>query len=210
MREFESSHSSQPVRRLEILPSAIPEMPANGGLLRIGGWSLDSGFGRFRLGLADSLRRIFEIFPFSGDSDRRPGSIRTAGPCLEWNIAKFSATTAGKLGMPSSDCSAERRAGIDFRRSLVSEVLIQMFRIFVLPTFVFFVILSADLACRLVERRQGSGLRPRFWGVPLSGKALILFAVVSSEKHDASSAQPHFSRPESNPRDSMHVRMKND
>jgi hypothetical protein len=76
MREFESSHSSQPVRRLKILPSAIPEMAANGGLLRIGGWSLDSGFGRFRLGLADSLRRIFEIFPFSGDSDRRSGSIR--------------------------------------------------------------------------------------------------------------------------------------
>jgi hypothetical protein len=159
MREFESAHSSQPVRRLEILPSAIPEMPANGGL-RIGGWSLDSGFGRFRLGLADSLRRIFEIFPL--------------------------------------------------RRSLVSGVLIQVFRIFVLPTFVFFVILSANLACWLVERRQGSSLRPRFLGAPLSGKALILFAVVSGEKHDASSAQPHFSRPESKPRDSMHVRMKND
>src|ERR1700736_415226 len=66
MREFESSHSSQPVRRLEILPSAIPEMPANGGLLRIGGWSLDSGFGRFRLGLADSLRQTFEKLPFFG------------------------------------------------------------------------------------------------------------------------------------------------
>jgi len=176
------------------------------GSCEFGGWSLDSGFGRFRLGLADSLRRIFEIFPFSGDSDRRPGSIRTAGPCLEWNIAKFSATTAGKLGMPNSD----RRAGIDFRRSLISGILIQVFRIFVLPTFVFFEILSADLACRLVERRQGSGLLPRFWGVPLSGKALIWFPLVSGEKHDPSSAQPHFSRPESNPRDSMHVRMKND
>ena len=174
--------------------------------MRIGGWSLDSGFGRFRLGLADILRRIFEIFPFSGDSDRRPGSIRTARPCLEWNITKFSATTAGKLGMPNSD----RRAGIDFRRSLISGILIQVFRIFVLPTFVFFEILSADLACRLVERRQGSGLLPRFWGVPLSGKALIWFPLVSGEKHDPSSAQPHFSRPESNPRDSMHVRMKND
>jgi len=92
MREFESSHSGQPVRRLEILPSAIPEMPANGGLLRIGGWSLDSGFGRFRLGLADILRRIFEIFPFSGDSDRRPGSSRTAWRALEsWEPATRAA-----------------------------------------------------------------------------------------------------------------------
>jgi hypothetical protein len=64
MREFESSRSSQPVRRLEILPSAIPEMPANGGLLRIGGWSLNSEFGSFRSEIADNLRRIFEIFPF--------------------------------------------------------------------------------------------------------------------------------------------------
>src|SRR3984893_4190469 len=35
IRRFESSRPSQPVRRQEILPSAIPEMPANGGLLRI-------------------------------------------------------------------------------------------------------------------------------------------------------------------------------
>src|ERR1700722_3558276 len=98
------------------------------GSCEFGGWSLDSGFGRFRLGLADILRRIFEIFPFSGDSDRRPGSIRTAGPCLEWNIAKFSATTAGKLGRPSWDCTAERRAEIDFRRSLVSGVLTRLIR----------------------------------------------------------------------------------
>ena len=48
--------------------------------LRIGGRSLGSGFGRFRLELAAGLRRIFEIFPFSGDSDRRLGSIATAGP----------------------------------------------------------------------------------------------------------------------------------
>jgi hypothetical protein len=33
MREFESSHSSQPVRRLETLPWAMPERPANSGLL---------------------------------------------------------------------------------------------------------------------------------------------------------------------------------
>ena len=170
MREFESSHSSQPVRRLENLPSAIPEMPANGGLLRIGGWSLDSGSGRFRLGLADSLRRIFEIFPFSetATGDQVRSGLR--GPAWSGISPNFSAATAGKLGMPSSDCSAERRAGIDFRRSLVSGVLIQVFRIFVLPTFVFFVILSADFACWLVERRQGSSLRPRFWGAPCQAK----------------------------------------
>jgi hypothetical protein len=75
--------ASQAVWPAEILPRGTPEMPANGGLLRIGGRSLGSGFGRFRLGLADSLRRIFEIFPFSGDSDRRPGSIGTAGPAAQ-------------------------------------------------------------------------------------------------------------------------------
>jgi hypothetical protein len=120
MREFESSHSSQPVRRSEKMSLILAERPANGVLSRTGGQSVDSEFVQFRSKIADSLRQTFEKLPFSGDSDRRPGSIRTAGPCLEWNIAKFSATTAGKLGMPSSDCSAERRAGIDFRRSLVS------------------------------------------------------------------------------------------
>jgi hypothetical protein len=45
--KFESSQVSQPVRRLEILSSAMPEMPANGGLLQIGGRSLDSKFSHF-------------------------------------------------------------------------------------------------------------------------------------------------------------------
>src|SRR5260221_601371 len=83
MRRFESSRPSQAVRPIEILPPGKPKMPANGGLLRIGGRSLGSGFGRFGLGLGDSLRRIFEIFPFSGDSDQRPGSIGTAGEAVE-------------------------------------------------------------------------------------------------------------------------------
>jgi hypothetical protein len=80
MRKFESSRPSQPVRCPEILPSAIQERPANGGLLRIGNRSPGSEFGHFRLGIADSLRPIFEIFPFSGDRSRRPGSICTAWP----------------------------------------------------------------------------------------------------------------------------------
>ena len=141
--------------------------------------------------------------------DRECVSSNPLTPANQSGAWRFYPQQSQKCSPMAGSCTAERRAGIDFRRSLVSGVLIQVFRIFVLPTFVFFVILSADLACRLIERRQGSGLRPRL-GVPLSGKALILFAVVSGEKHDASSAQPHFSRPESNPRDSMHVRMKND
>jgi hypothetical protein len=56
----------------------MPEMLANGGLLRIGGRSPGSEFGQFQSEIADSLRRIFEIFPFLGDSDRRLGSIYTA------------------------------------------------------------------------------------------------------------------------------------
>ncbi len=43
--------------------------------LRIDGRSPDSEFGHFRSEIADSLRRIFEIFPFLGDRSWRPGSI---------------------------------------------------------------------------------------------------------------------------------------
>jgi hypothetical protein len=49
------------------------KMPANGGLLHIGGRSPGSKFGHFQGKIADSLRRIFEIFPFLGDDDWRPG-----------------------------------------------------------------------------------------------------------------------------------------
>jgi hypothetical protein len=85
--KFESSEVSQPVRRLETLPSITSEKPANGWLLRIGYRSPGSEIGRCGSEIADSLRRIFEIFPFSGDSDRRLGSIRTAWRSLQWNIA---------------------------------------------------------------------------------------------------------------------------
>jgi len=78
MCKFESSQVSQPVRRLETLPFVPSEMPANGGLLRIGYRSPGSEIGRCGSEIADSLRRIFEIFPFLGDSDRRLGSIGTA------------------------------------------------------------------------------------------------------------------------------------
>jgi hypothetical protein len=69
--------ASQAVWRLETLPSVISEMPANGGLLRIGYRIPGSEIDCFAVEIADSLRQIFEIFPFSGDGGRRPGSIGT-------------------------------------------------------------------------------------------------------------------------------------
>jgi hypothetical protein len=67
----------------------IAEMPANGGLLRIGRRSPRSGISHFWPGTADSLRPIFEIFPFLGDRDRRPGSI-----CTAWSLWQSSSGTS--------------------------------------------------------------------------------------------------------------------
>jgi hypothetical protein len=77
--------ASQPVRRLETLPSDLLEMPANCGVLRFNGRPPGTDLGHFRLGLAASLRRILEIFPFLGDRRRRPGSICTVWPSLQCN-----------------------------------------------------------------------------------------------------------------------------
>jgi len=55
-------------------------MPANAELLRIDGQSPDSKFGHLQGEIADSLRRISEIFPFLGETNRRLGSIHTAWP----------------------------------------------------------------------------------------------------------------------------------
>src|ERR1700676_5486809 len=82
--KFESCEVSQPVRRPETLPSTMPQRPANCGLLRIGYRSPGSGIGVSGSEIADSLRRIFEIFPFSGDWRRRPGSICTACPSMQY------------------------------------------------------------------------------------------------------------------------------
>ena len=49
-------------------------MPANGGLLQFCRPSLDSRFRDFGPGFEESLRPHAEIFPFSGDWRRRPGS----------------------------------------------------------------------------------------------------------------------------------------
>jgi hypothetical protein len=58
-------------------------MPANGGLLRIGYQSPGSEIGPYGGEIAESLRQIFEIFPFSGDGGRRPRSICTAWPARQ-------------------------------------------------------------------------------------------------------------------------------
>jgi hypothetical protein len=81
--------ASQAVR-LSGKPSlVIAEMPANGGLLRICRRSPRSGISHFWPGTADSLRPIFEIFPFLGDRDRRPGSI-----CTAWSLWQSSSGTS--------------------------------------------------------------------------------------------------------------------
>jgi hypothetical protein len=78
IRRFDPSRPSQAVRRSEKMSLTLAERPANGRLLRIRGWSPDSEIGIWRREIAESLRRIIEIFPFLGDSDRRPGLIGTA------------------------------------------------------------------------------------------------------------------------------------
>jgi hypothetical protein len=70
--------------------------------LRIDCRSPGCGIGVSGTEIADSLRRIFEIFPFSGDWGRRPGSIWTAWPGLRCKLANFSGSAVGKLGIPSS------------------------------------------------------------------------------------------------------------
>jgi hypothetical protein len=64
-------------------------------------WSPDARFEGFRGEIVESLRQFIEIFPFSGDGDRRLGSIYTAWPELAVKLAKFSALAGGELGMPS-------------------------------------------------------------------------------------------------------------
>ena len=76
---FESSRPSQAVVQLEIVAPKIPEMPANGAFLQVDARSLHSQFEQSKSEITDSLWRIIEIFPFLGDTDRRPGSI-----CAAW------------------------------------------------------------------------------------------------------------------------------
>ncbi len=78
MREFESFRSSQAVRWSEKPRPIVGEMPTIGGLLRFGGRSPGSQSRELRGEFTESLPPHVEIFPFSGDARRRPGSIATA------------------------------------------------------------------------------------------------------------------------------------
>jgi hypothetical protein len=71
--------------------------------------STGSDFWHFESEMADSLRPTFERLPFLGDCDWRPGSMCTAWPSLQWNVAKFFAMAADKLGMLSPHCRADAR-----------------------------------------------------------------------------------------------------
>jgi hypothetical protein len=75
--KFESPQVGQAVRRFRNWPLTIAEKPANGGLLQFGRRSPDSQSEGLRGKIVQSLRRFFEIFPFSEDGDWRPGSIYT-------------------------------------------------------------------------------------------------------------------------------------
>ena len=78
-----------------LYPRQRQKAPPMAGFCELVAGLRTSEFGHFRLGIADSLRPIFEIFPFSGDRGRRPGSIYTAWSNLQRNVVKFSALATG-------------------------------------------------------------------------------------------------------------------
>ena len=66
------------------------------------GRSPDTTFGCFQDEIADSLRRIFEIFPFSGDCGWRPGSI-----CTAWRARQCNSTLDVRIILHQNLASAE-------------------------------------------------------------------------------------------------------
>lgn len=78
MCKFESSQVSHAVGPEQTWPMRVAEKPANSGLSQFGRRSPDSQFPELPAQNADSLWLFIEIFPFSGDAGRRPGSICTA------------------------------------------------------------------------------------------------------------------------------------
>src|SRR5947209_12860318 len=78
MWNFESCEVSQAVAPVKARPQPIAEKPANGGLLH--GRSPSSQSTVLPAENAESLWWFIEEFPFSGDSGRRPGSLRTGCP----------------------------------------------------------------------------------------------------------------------------------
>ena len=90
----------------------MPEMPANGRLLRFWQRSSGSRFRQRRGEIAKSLWPNAEIFPFSGDDGRRPGSIYTAWPSLQCNarILVFKAATGEEIGVEFDEVTATKWA----------------------------------------------------------------------------------------------------
>lgn len=90
MREFESSHSSQPLNQPKIVYTSFVKIPQNIGFLALKVLSLDSENLQLSREIAKSLRPMPAIFPFSGDAWRRRGSICTAR-CWTQSYSTFRA-----------------------------------------------------------------------------------------------------------------------
>jgi hypothetical protein len=86
IRKFDSCNPSPTVRLSKSRSPISAEMPANGGLLQSGTRSQDSQFNELQGEFAESLRPLPQIFPFSGDSDLRPGSIAMRGRLTSQSI----------------------------------------------------------------------------------------------------------------------------
>ncbi len=80
---FESSRSSQAPFQLKIVPNHVAKGQKNRGFLALCGVSPDAKKRQSPREIAESLDPICVIFPFSGDSARRPFSIRTARQMLQ-------------------------------------------------------------------------------------------------------------------------------
>jgi hypothetical protein len=106
MREFESSHSSQPVPVAERLPPQRPERPTISGLLRSKGRSPRSRLSKLRVEVAESLRSPPRKLPFSGDWSRRLGSIITVLRSMQSHLDLFLPPPRGNWELLLVECRA--------------------------------------------------------------------------------------------------------
>src|SRR5437868_1997866 len=88
-------------------------MPTNCGFLRIYAPSPSSQLAQSQSEIVESLRRIFEIFPFLGDDGRRPGSIHT--PWRTRQCKSVVIRVAARFGYGGS-YAADRRYAIGWRK----------------------------------------------------------------------------------------------
>ena len=77
---------------------AVAEKPANGGLLQFGRRSPDAQFADLGNKIVKSLCPFIELFPFSGDGDRRLGSIYTARQVGQCHFGAGAACAMADLG----------------------------------------------------------------------------------------------------------------